>query len=454
MLVKGSRESNCNVSLESDNVLSANNEDLVNILASLGETEINISHINMNNTELGGSITTDEPSTSRATLTDEGRLGGFFCSKTVFNLSHKILTETEIKVLEKGLDFAPVQRTLNEPKLRKDFEEFCRRMRCKWHFRNEVSGTFSEIPAFRPKSNWSPPKGHASLEIFLSQMEKELFTDDLDEPSQSNLSPEEWKTLRNLAPDRSIVIKGADKGSSVVVWDRADYILEAEEHLNDKRIYKEVKFNENILTGLVEKSNKIFNRLCSHRMISESELKYLTYNFKKATNLGKLYFLPKIHKRLANVPGRPFISNCGTPTEKVSEYLDFLLKLVMQDGWSYVKDTGDFLKKIKRLRKIPESAILVTANVVGLYPNITHHLSLQSLRKRLNETGICKVHTEEIISMAEFVLQNNYFEFNEKVCRQVSGTAIGTTFVPPYACIFMYEMETSFLKTQQLQPFI
>ena len=68
-----------------------------------------------------------------------------------------------------------------------------------------------------------PPKGHASLEIFLSQLEKELFTDDLDEPSQSNLSPEEWKALRNLASDRSIVIKGADKGSSVVVWDRADY---------------------------------------------------------------------------------------------------------------------------------------------------------------------------------------------------------------------------------------
>ena len=70
--------------------------------------------------------------------------------------------------------------------------------------------------------------------------------------------------------DCSVVIKGADKGSSVVVWDRADYILEAEKHLNDKRVYKEVKFNENVLTDLVEKSNKIFNHLCSHRLISES----------------------------------------------------------------------------------------------------------------------------------------------------------------------------------------
>ena len=111
-------------------------------------------------------------------------------------------------------------------------------------------------------------------------------------------------------------------------------------------------------------------------MISESELEYFTYNFKKAANFWKLYFLPKIHKRLANVPGRPVISNCRTPTEKVSEYLDFLLKNVTQDGWSYLKDTGDFLKKIKYLGKIPEVAIPVTADVAGLYPNISHHLSM------------------------------------------------------------------------------
>ena len=56
--------------------------------------------------------------------------------------------------------------------------------------------------------------------------------------------------------------------------------------------------------------------------------------------------------------------------------------------------------------------------------------------------------------MAEFLLRNNYLEFNEKFCKQISGTAIGTKFAPPYICIFMDEMETSFLKTQQLQLFI
>ena len=55
--------------------------------------------------------------------------------------------------------------------------------------------------------------------------------------------------------------------------------------------------------------------------------------------------------------------------------------------------------------------------------------------------------------MAEIVLKNNYSEFKEKVCKQISGTAIGTKFTPPYACILMDEMDTNFLKIKQLQPF-
>ena len=38
-----------------------------------------------------------------------------------------------------------------------------------------------------------------------------------------------------------------------------------------------------------------------------------------------MYLLPKIHNRLKNVPGHPVISNCGTPTEKVSEFPDYHL---------------------------------------------------------------------------------------------------------------------------------
>ena len=146
---------------------------------------------------------------------------------TVLNLSRRMPSKDEIKDLEKGLHFAPIQNKLNEPKLRKDFGEFCRRMGIKWHFRNEPSENFSIIPAFRSKSSWKPPTGHPNPEVSLSSVEKELFEDIGTSLRCSILSTDEWKAIRFLTDDRSIGIKKAGKGSAVVFWERNDYIKEA-----------------------------------------------------------------------------------------------------------------------------------------------------------------------------------------------------------------------------------
>ena len=76
-------------------------------------------------------------------------------------------------------------------------------------------------------------------------------------------------------------------------------------------------YNDKTLSDLMEKSNNFFKCLNKKRIILERELNYFLYVFKNASCLGKMYLLPKIHKRLYNVPGRPVISNCGTLTEKV-----------------------------------------------------------------------------------------------------------------------------------------
>ena len=56
--------------------------------------------------------------------------------------------------------------------------------------------------------------------------------------------------------------------------------------------------------------------------------------------------------------------------------------------------------------------------------------------------------------MTDFVLENNFFQFNGEVKRQKSGTESGTKFAHPYACIFIDAVETEFLKSQYLQPFL
>ena len=69
-------------------------------------------------------------------VTTEGRISGYFFSD---KLSHRVLTETEIKVLDKGLHYARIQKKINEPELRKDFSEFCLRMRNKRNLWNEAT---------------------------------------------------------------------------------------------------------------------------------------------------------------------------------------------------------------------------------------------------------------------------------------------------------------------------
>ena len=113
-----------------------------------------------------------------------------------------------------------------------------------------------------------------------------------------------------------------------------------------------------------------------------------------------------------------------------------------------------FFKNIKNIGKIPEGAILVTADVVGLYPSIPDGAGLEALRKRLNEKETPGVPTEELIKMADFVLKNIFFEFNGEVKRQKSGTVIVTKFAPHYACIFLDAVETEVLASQYLQPFL
>ena len=59
-----------------------------------------------------------------------------------------------------------------------------------------------------------------------------------------------------------------------------------------------------------------------------------------------------------------------------------------------------------------------------------------------------KILAKNLIEMAEFVLKNNLFEFNNEVFQQISGTTIGTKFAPPCACIYMDRVEQDFLETR------
>ena len=93
---------------------------------------------------------------------------------------------------------------------------------------------------------------------------------------------------------------------------------------------------------------------------------------------------------------------------------------------------------------MPDDVILCTVDVVGLYPNIPHDEGLIAMRKALDLRKDKRISTESLIELAECVLKNNIFEHNLSFYKQLRGTAIGINMAPPYATIFLDDLEDRF----------
>ena len=85
---------------------------------------------------------------------------GSFVTDHVSNLSQKELPVKGMSVLEKRLGFTLTPTHINETDLLRYPLEFSKKMRCKWHFRNEVPQNNEEISQFKVKSQGNPPKCH------------------------------------------------------------------------------------------------------------------------------------------------------------------------------------------------------------------------------------------------------------------------------------------------------
>ena len=77
--------------------------------------------------------------------------------------------------------------------------------------------------------------------------------------------------LYSLKNDNTIVIKGSDKGSRVVFWDREDYLKEAHKNFSDKKVYEDVKNDPSILENSIFTA---FNKIRGRCDLSADNLEY------------------------------------------------------------------------------------------------------------------------------------------------------------------------------------
>ena len=70
-----------------------------------------------------------------------------------------------------------------------------------------------------------------------------------------------------------------------MVWDRDDYIKEAQIQLEDESFYRKINYKEKLLSELVDKSSYFFLKSLKEGNVWKPWAKnYFTYEYKKAFN--------------------------------------------------------------------------------------------------------------------------------------------------------------------------
>ena len=132
---------------------------------------------------------------------------------------------------------------------------------------------------------------------------------------------------------------------------RQDKLNEVQVLLDDLNNYRPLD------KPMVETTAKKVQQL-NKSLLSEGHIDKMTAKWLSLTPdpplIPVFYTITKIHT--PTLVGRPIISGCSGPTERISAFVDHLIQPIAQQQTSYLKDTTDFINFIERI-KLPNSAI-------------------------------------------------------------------------------------------------
>ncbi|XP_064629281.1 uncharacterized protein LOC135488571 [Lineus longissimus] len=308
--------------------------------------------------------------------------------------------------VSKGLNFCPAPPTYDNYQLNQDFEEYFRRIRLKEFFAQTEPDWQDPLQTdlgFRLKSSWTPPPvGNANLETYIATTSMTLNKAKANK-HRDNISKEERNALQSLRNNQEITIKRADKGGATVILNTKDYISECERQLTDTNFYSKQD------TNLTKRHELMTQHLVDHmkdkNIIDEKTYKFLYPSNSRTPNF---YCLPKIHKK--GNPGRPIVSGNNSCTENLSKYVDSHLRPLVETLSTYIRDTADFLNKLKEIKLDPQEhqkhkPLLVTLDVKSLYTNIPHNEGLAAMGNYLDKRTKKSVPTGILVQAAELILK-------------------------------------------------
>ena len=288
-----------------------------------------------------------------------------------------------------------------------------------------------------------------ALETFLEEVKVELADIQLLKPKH-NLPYNERMAIRELKRNSEINIKKADKGTTTVIMNKQDKIREGQEQLYNRTHYVYLLLDISTAESTQERVKRIIDTLYREKHIDDMTKKWLSQT-PNPPRVPLFYTLTKIHKPTS--VGRPIISGCDGPTERISSFVDYILQPITKAQKSYLKDTTDFINFIERT-KIPKNTTLVSMDVTtcSLYTNIPHEEGITTVCKAYEAfyNRNIPIPTNSLKEMLQLILGENSFSFNGR--NGTHGRAMGTRMAVAFANIFMSEVDTEILKASDIKP--
>ena len=161
--------------------------------------------------------------------------------------------------------------------------------------------------------------------------------------------------------------------------DTADYFKKLQHELNDLSTYQ--PSDKDQTNDVCKKVKTLADKLLRRGYIGKHLHKYLIPTLPRP---GYLQGNPKLHK--VGHPLRVIVSGRGHATEAVAELAEKELCSHVEGQPSYIKDTTDFINKIKEA-KLPVSdgvaPLLFCMDVAKLYPSVPRNEGIAACRARL-----------------------------------------------------------------------
>ena len=362
---------------------------------------------------------------------------------SVHNLSSTTLTPTQTATLGLNLNFCPIPQPLSDEEILKSYSDYRRRLRIKKQFIHEHQNTYD---AFKPPNpSFEPKLGSYFLEKYLTLVETKILEQLRLWPPKKFSPPYHVKIqkqiITELRNNRDIIIKPADKNLGVVIVDRTFYETEALRQLNDPMVYRRTHAPD--MQNLYSQLQEILE---THGQKNTTLADYM-FQAKGTARIAAFYLIIKIHK--TPITGRPICSSINTATYHASKWLDAILQPLLRYIPSFVQDSSSLLWLLTQQR-FNHEVRLFTADVEALYPSIPVSEAVSALREFLDLPYIQENFHENktfVVTLTQWVLNNNYLQFGDLVFLQIQGTAMGTPAAVCIAVIYLGMLEKKVINT-------